>query len=138
MLEGIQPFKVTFTKYLLANLSNVITLISNKIIIKMYPLVCFRDVIYSPLYRYSLNTFILLFTLTLCWTICKDIFRIFVRVSANTCEKFLEILKQAVGINLLYEMILRTETRESIDYDFCPHREYLVAVSHKVATGSFY
>ena len=28
-------------------------------------------------------------------------------------------------------MILRTGTRKIIEYDFCPHREYLNAVSHK-------
>ena len=45
------------------------------------------------------------------------------------------------------EMILQTGTRNRIEYDFCPHRENLVVVSHKVksfqwtgsfATGSFY
>ena len=31
------------------------------------------------------------------------------------------------------EMILRTGTRKKIlDFDFCPHREYLLAVSRKV------
>ena len=49
-------------------------------------------------------------------------------------------VQQAVGINLLYwndftdwneKKNLRTGTRKIVEYDFCPHREYLVAVSHK-------
>ena len=37
-------------------------------------------------------------------------------------------LKQAVWINVCTEMIWQTGTRKIIEYDFCPHREYLVVV----------
>ena len=40
------------------------------------------------------------------------------------------INKQAVWINLLYWNDFTGE--KNIEYDFCPHREYIVALSHKV------
>ena len=55
-------------------------------------------------------------------------------LSLSCCIRCITYFKvsQAVWINLFYWIDIRTGTRKNFEYDFCPHREYLVAVSHKV------
>ena len=46
---------------------------------------------------------------------------------------YVQSQKQAVWINLLYwNDYTEFEQEKNIEHDFCPHRQYIVAVSHKV------